>query len=64
MRMFTVANSPDLQLLISEIEFDESYFGGKRKGKRGRNSFNRLILFGILKRDGTVKVEVGSDVSA
>jgi len=23
---------------IGEIEFDESYFGGKRKGKRGRGA--------------------------
>jgi len=64
MRMAIVANSPDLQLLTGEIELDESYFGGKRKGKRGRGAFNKVPVFGILERDGIVKVEVVSDVSA
>jgi transposase len=64
MRMAIVANSPDLHLLTGEIELDESYFGGKRKGKRGRGAFNKVPVFGILERDGIVKVEVVSDVSA
>jgi transposase len=64
MRMAIVANSPDLQLLAGEIELDESYFGGKRKGKRGRGAFNKVPVFGILERDGIVKVEVVNDVSA
>ena len=34
-----------------EIEFDESYFGGKRiKGKRGRGAFKKTPVFGIFKR--------------
>jgi transposase len=53
-----VANSPDLHLLTGEIELDESYFGGKRKGQRGRGAFNKVPVFGILERDGIVKVEV------
>ena len=63
-RMAIVANSADLKLLTGEIEIDESYFGGKRKGKRGRGSFNKVPVFGILERDGIVKVEVVNDVSA
>ena len=35
--------------LNGEIEMDESYFGGKRKGKRGRGTGNKAIVFGILK---------------
>jgi len=27
---------------------DESYFGGKRKGKRGRGSQGKIPVFGIL----------------
>ena len=32
-----------------ELELDESYFGGKRKGKRGRGAGNKAIVFGIIK---------------
>jgi transposase len=63
-RMAIVANSPDLQLLAGEIELDESYFGGKRKGQRGRGAFNKVPVFSILERDGIVKVEVVKDYSA
>ena len=43
-----------------EIECDESYFGGKRKGdKRGRGVTNKMIpVFGILKRNGKVYTRV------
>lgn len=34
------------------------------KGKRGRDAFNKVPVFGILERDGIVKVEVIKDVSA
>jgi transposase len=37
-----------------EIEADESYFGGKRKGKRGRGSAGKVPVFGLLKRGGKV----------
>jgi len=36
------------------VEIDESYFGGKRKGKRGRGAAGKVPVFGILKRSGTV----------
>ena len=29
-----------------EIEVDESYFGGKRKGKRGRGAAEKVLVFG------------------
>ena len=45
-------------------EADESYFGGKRKGKRGRGAGHKIPVFGILERDGVVKLEVLKDVSA
>ncbi|MCK5556488.1 MAG: IS1595 family transposase, partial [Alphaproteobacteria bacterium] len=37
-----------------EIEVDESYFGGRRKGKRGRGAAGKVIVFGLLKRGGKV----------
>ena len=41
-------------MLGGEIEVDESYFGGKRKGKRGRGAAGKIPVFGILKRGGKV----------
>jgi transposase len=40
----------DDNLLKGEIEADESYFGGRRKGKRGRGAGHKTIVFGILER--------------
>ena len=40
--------------LSGEVEADESYFGGKRKGKRGRGSAGKVAVFGLLKRGGKV----------
>jgi len=32
------------------MELDQSYFGGIRKGKRGRGAAGKTAVFGILKR--------------
>jgi transposase len=40
--------------LLGELELDESYFGGRRKGKRGRGAAGKVAVFGILERDGKV----------
>ncbi len=40
--------------LLGELELDESYFGGKRKGKRGRGAAGKVAVFGILERGGKV----------
>ena len=40
--------------LSGEIEADESYFGGIRKGKRGRGAAGKITVFGLLKRNGRV----------
>ena len=37
-----------------EVELDESYFGGVRKGKRGRGAAGKIPVFGLLKRGGHV----------
>lgn len=63
-RMAIVANSDDYDLLQGEVEMDETYFGGRRKGKRGRGAFNKVPVFGILERKGVAKVEVVKNVRA
>jgi len=52
------------EALRGEIEADESYFGGKQKGKRGRGAGGKTIVFGILERGGKVSVKIVKDVSA
>lgn len=44
-----------------EIELDESYFGGTRKGKRGRGAGDKTIVFGILKRKDRVYTVIAKD---
>ena len=40
------------------VELDESYFGGRRKGRRGRGAAGKVVVFGILKRNGRVYIVV------
>lgn len=50
--------------LKGEVEVDESYFGAKRvKGIRGRGSYGKTIVFGILERNGKVYTEIVPDCS-
>lgn len=49
--------------LSGEIELDETYFGGRRKGKRGRGAAGKSIVFGLLERDGRVYTKIVDDVS-
>jgi len=52
------------ELLSGEIELDESYFGGRRKGNRGRGAAGKVPVFGILERNGIVQVNVVPNVTA
>lgn len=64
-RMSILAHTNDCDLLLGgEVELDESYFGGRRKGKRGRGAAGKVPVFGILERDGLVIVNVVPDVRA
>jgi transposase len=47
-----------------EVELDESYFGGHRKGNRGRGAAGKIPVFGILKRGGKVYTKVIPDASS
>src|SRR3989338_6569956 len=50
--------------LKGEIEIDEAYFGGRRKGKRGRGASGKSIVLGLLERDGRVYTKVVERVTA
>ena len=52
------------ELLGGEVEVDESYFGGARKGKRGRGAAGKVPVFGLLKRNGRVYVAIIPNVSS
>jgi transposase len=47
-----------------EIEVDESSFGGKRKGLRGRGAAGKVPVFGLLKRGGKVYAKVIPDAKS
>ena len=53
-----------LEIFEGEIEVDESYFGGARKGNRGRGAKGKIPVFGLLKRGGKVYTKVISDASS
>lgn len=38
------------EVFEGKIKLDESYFGGHRKGKRGRGSAGKVAVLGLLKR--------------
>ena len=42
------------EVFNGEVEIDESYFGGVRKGKRGRGAAGKVVGFGMLKRYGKI----------
>jgi transposase len=49
---------------LGEFELDESHFGTKRvRGKKGRGAAGKTPVFGLLKRDGKVLVEVVKNCS-
>ena len=52
------------QIVGGEIEVDESYFGGTRKGKRGRGAAGKVPVFGLLKRGGRVYTKIIPNASS
>ena len=45
--MYKLLCSEEARKLNGELELDESYFGGKRKGQRGRGARNKTIVLGF-----------------
>jgi transposase len=57
-RQSIVGSGTDTSFVLSgEIEMDESYFGGRRKGNRGRGAAGKIPVFGIPERRGKTRVE-------
>ena len=52
------------EVFAGEIEVDESYFGGHRKGNRGRGAAGKVPVFGLLKRRGKVYTKIIPDASS
>lgn len=47
-----------------ELELNKFYFCGKRKGQRGIEAKNKMILFGILERKDKIHTKIIETVSA
>ena len=61
LREIIVLKTKNEATLSGEFEVDESYFGGIRKGKRGRGAAGKVPVFGILKRGGRVYTQIIPD---
>ena len=61
LREIIAARIEDTSPIEGEIEVDECYFGGTRKGKRGRGAAGKVAVFGILKRGGKVYTKMIAD---
>jgi len=63
LREIIAVETQNNDVLSGEFEVDESYFGGNRKGKRGRGAAGKVPVFGILKRGGKVYTQAIPDAS-
>ncbi|MCT8570191.1 IS1595 family transposase [Glaesserella parasuis] len=64
LQLLIYQNSPHMEMFEGEIEADESYFDGTRKGKRGRGAVGKTAVFGLLKRDGKVYTVVVPNIQS
>lgn len=69
-RIFTLLRHRIVEMSIAsamelgEFEVDESYFGARRvRGKRGRGAAGKTPVFGLLKRNGSVYVNIVKNCS-
>lgn len=62
LRQLIASKLPSYEL-SGEVEADESYFGGWRKGKRGRGAAGKVPVFGLLKRGSKVYTAIIPDAS-
>lgn len=46
------------------MEVDEAYFGGRKKGTRGRGAKAKVAVFGMKVRNGQLRMEVIDDVGS
>lgn len=52
---FAMTQTPMQEKLKGVVEVDETYIGGKAKGKRGRGADKKQIVVSLVQRDGTVR---------
>ena len=52
-----------LELFDGEVEADESYLDGCRKGKRSLGTDGKVVVFGLLKRNGKVHTVTVANIS-
>lgn len=50
----------EFKKLSGEIEIDDAYFGGRRKGKRGRAASGKTLVLGMLERKGKAYTRSGA----
>jgi len=54
----------DVMSLLGEVEVDETYIGGRRRGKRGRGAEGKSIVMGMVERNGKVSAQIVPDVKS
>jgi len=59
---FAMTQSPLSEKLSNIVEADETYVGGKARGKRGRGAENKTKIFSLIQRDGDTKSFVVNNV--
>lgn len=52
----------EVEMMQDEVEIDETYVGGKRKGKRGRGAAGKTAVLGLVERNGRVFAQPVSNV--
>ena len=56
--------SENVNPLTGQVEVDESYFGGRRVGKRGRGASGKTVVMGMVERNGNAIAQVVPNVRA
>jgi len=61
---FAMTQPPFKQKMNGIVEADETYVGGKGKGKRGRGSVKKTPVFSLVERNGRVKSQTVERVTS
>lgn len=56
--------SENVNPLTGQVEVDESYFGGRKSGKRGRGASGKTVVMGMVERNGNAIAQVVPNVRA
>jgi transposase-like protein len=61
---FAMTQEPLRGMLSGTVEADETYIGGKARGKRGRGAENKTPVFALVQRDGKMMARKVNSVNA